>query len=395
MTSDFYNSKDKSLSVLLFLGFIFFLTRSFPFIQYSWIMGGFLCLCIMSFTKKIANGIYHYPVILIFLLALFINFIYSYIKGNDIAIIIRFYIIILFILCAYFCSYGTISIVKIFLYLMVLQAVIISIISIYMTKTYGIGDYSALRHYFLENDYGDVYTYGSGFYRVQIKGNALIPFAFMLHIVIKDYFYYRFKNTITVILAIGTIVAGNFAYFVSICLFFMYIILCSKSNSRYAKLRKIIFGVFLTVILPFFITYSIELIIMKSNGADSSLGVRWDQFTVLINDLTESVSNFVIGSGLGNVIKIQTPIRDYSAYIYYELQSVYFLNQLGVILFTLFLLINLLLTIKIIKYSELCVLYFLYVSYAITNPYILDSNHVAVIIVLVTLSNVLKKMKAK
>ncbi|EIN3469756.1 O147 family O-antigen polymerase, partial [Shigella flexneri] len=297
--------------------------------------------------------------------------------------------------CAYFCSYGTISIVKIFLYLMVLQAVIISIISIYMTKTYGIGDYSALRHYFLENDYGDVYTYGSGFYRVQIKGNALIPFAFMLHIVIKDYFYYRFKNTITVILAIGTIVAGNFAYFVSICLFFMYIILCSKSNSRYAKLRKIIFGVFLTVILPFFITYSIELIIMKSNGADSSLGVRWDQFTVLINDLTESVSNFVIGSGLGNVIKIQTPIRDYSAYIYYELQSVYFLNQLGVILFTLFLLINLLLTIKIIKYSELCVLYFLYVSYAITNPYILDSNHVAVIIVLVTLSNVLKKMKAK
>ncbi|HFR2256338.1 TPA: O147 family O-antigen polymerase, partial [Shigella flexneri] len=136
------------------------------------------CLCIMSFTKKIANGIYHYPVILIFLLALFINFIYSYIKGNDIAIIIRFYIIILFILCAYFCSYGTISIVKIFLYLMVLQAVIISIISIYMTKTYGIGDYSALRHYFLENDYGDVYTYGSGFYRVQIKGNALIPFAF-------------------------------------------------------------------------------------------------------------------------------------------------------------------------------------------------------------------------
>ncbi|EIQ10922.1 putative membrane protein [Shigella flexneri CCH060] len=264
-----------------------------------------------------------------------------------------------------------------------------------MTKTYGIGDYSALRHYFLENDYGDVYTYGSGFYRVQIKGNALIPFAFMLHIVIKDYFYYRFKNTITVILAIGTIVAGNFAYFVSICLFFMYIILCSKSNSRYAKLRKIIFGVFLTVILPFFITYSIELIIMKSNGADSSLGVRWDQFTVLINDLTESVSNFVIGSGLGNVIKIQTPIRDYSAYIYYELQSVYFLNQLGVILFTLFLLINLLLTIKIIKYSELCVLYFLYVSYAITNPYILDSNHVAVIIVLVTLSNVLKKMKAK
>ncbi|HFR2406076.1 TPA: O147 family O-antigen polymerase, partial [Shigella flexneri] len=103
------------------------------------------------------------------------------------------------------------------------------------------------------------------------------------------------------------IVAGNFAYFVSICLFFMYIILCSKSNSRYAKLRKIIFGVFLTVILPFFITYSIELIIMKSNGADSSLGVRWDQFTVLINDLTESVSNFVIGSGLGNVIKIQTP----------------------------------------------------------------------------------------
>ena len=378
MTSDFYNSKDKSLSVLLFFGFIFFLTRSFPFIQYSWIMGGFLCLCIMSFTKKIANGIYHYPVILIFLLALFINFIYSYIKGNDIAIIIRFYIIILFILCAYFCSYGTISIVKIFLYLMVLQAVIISIISIYMTKTYGIGDYSALRHYFLENDYGDVYTYGSGFYRVQIKGNALIPFAFMLHIVIKDYFYYRFKNTITVILAIGTIVAGNFAYFVSICLFFMYIILCSKSNSRYA-----------------FITYSIELIIMKSNGADSSLGVRWDQFTVLINDLTESVSNFVIGSGLGNVIKIQTPIRDYSAYIYYELQSVYFLNQLGVILFTLFLLINLLLTIKIIKYSELCVLYFLYVSYAITNPYILDSNHVAVIIVLVTLSNVLKKMKAK
>ncbi|HEI3652938.1 TPA: O147 family O-antigen polymerase, partial [Escherichia coli] len=112
MTSDFYNSKDKSLSVLLFFGFIFFLTRSFPFIQYSWIMGGFLCLCIMSFTKKIANGIYHYPVILIFLLALFINFIYSYIKGNDIAIIIRFYIIILFILCAYFCSYGTISIVK-------------------------------------------------------------------------------------------------------------------------------------------------------------------------------------------------------------------------------------------------------------------------------------------
>ncbi len=386
--------KESYIVIMLFFGFAFLLTRSFPFIELSWLMNVFLVLLYVFIFKRIIYQFSKSPLSILFFLMLCLHFLYSVVIGNNIDLIIRFYLIIIILIFAYFSGFHSRKIVTIFLMLVSIQAIVITVISLYMTKTYGAGDYSIARQYFLINDYGDVYTYGSGFYRVQLKGNALIPFAFMISVILPRYMKIKRNRVYTVILGIGCIVAGNFAYFISLALFFMYIVFFSQSNhGKFAAFKKMLLAILLLVGLPYFVIYAIELVTLKSWGQASSLGIRWDQFHVLINDLTKSPINTIFGGGLGNIINAQTIARDYSEYIYYELQSIYLLNQLGLLIFPLFIILNITLAMKYIKEKDLILCYVLYVTYAITNPYIFDSNHVMVIIILTTLHNIITREK--
>lgn len=126
---------------------------------------------------------------------------------------------------------------------------------------------------------------------------------------------------------------------------------------------------------------------------DVSLGTRYDQAEVLMDNLSESATTFVLGQGLGNLVDVVTPFRDYSDMVYYELQALYFFNQMGVLNFVLFILVNIYLAFKTIRYPQLLFVYLCYVVYAVTNPYILDTIHFVVIISLVISSKIYENRK--
>ena len=129
---------------------------------------------------------------------------------------------------------------------------------------------------------------------------------------------------------------------------------------------------------------------MKS---DESSAIRIEQATLLLKDLGESPITLIMGKGMGNTLSVQTSFRDYTDNIYFELQILYILNQLGIIAFIIFSLYNIYLTITKIKYKELIFVYLFYIMYAITNPYIFDTNHIIVILTLCSISNYLTNKK--
>ena len=97
-----------------------------------------------------------------------------------------------------------------------------------------------------------------------------------------------------------------------------------------------------------------------------------------------------MGKGLGNTVSEKTNYRDYTGNIYFELQTFYFFNQLGIINFISFILLNLFFAYTKIRDPRLLFVYLCYILYAFTNPYILDSNQVIVILTLVMANKILE-----
>jgi hypothetical protein len=215
-------------------------------------------------------------------------------------------------------------------------------------------------------------------------GNALLPFAFFV-----SFIYYQKKLRILMlfIFILAILCAGNFAFLLAILLFSgLYYIYIKRWT-----LKKIVINGFLGIILLSVIavpsyTYFAKIIEKK---AISSNPTRIDQGNVLINNMAEGLSTILFGQGLGNKINVKTQWRDYSHSIYYELQALYIMNQVGIIFFSFFILLNLLLSIFFIKYKVLLIAYASYIFYALFNPYFFDTNHIVVIIVLLSLRKVL------
>ncbi|EKP0306347.1 hypothetical protein JGK42_000104 [Aeromonas veronii] len=255
-----------------------------------------------------------------------------------------------------------------------------------MVVEFGTKSYGIVRNFFLDSGFGDVYTYGDGFYKVQIKGNALLPVAFMLSftqaINFKKYIYILMSIT----LFVAIIFAGNFAFQLTVFAFIISNLLRPFLRWKYIKFSFPVSIALLFLTMTFAVPYAKNVIDSKSGGADSSIGTRYDQFNVLIDDLTSTTSSTLFGQGLGNTIDISTFARDYSGYIYYELQSIYFLNQMGILFFVIFLILNVYLSFKKIKSSQARWIYVLYIFYAASNPYMLDTNHVLTIVVLISFS---------
>ena len=103
--------------------------------------------------------------------------------------------------------------------------------------------------------------------------------------------------------------------------------------------------------------------------------------------MQENISTFLLGKGLGNNVKIKTFFRDYTDNTYFELQVIYFFNQLGLVNSLIFFCFLLYLSINKIFYKDLLFIYFCYIIYAVTNPYILDTTQIVVILILISISN--------
>jgi len=242
--------------------------------------------------------------------------------------------------------------------------------------------YLPIRFLFQERGWGDVYTYDGFFYRIQIKGNALIPFAFFLTF-LKDYTF-KYRKILQSVLFISSIIAGNFAFLIGIFVFFIFWYLFNNLNKR-----KIINKIIILSFISLFsigpnLKYTQETLERKSGY---SLGTRDDQKNVLLTDMQENISTFLLGKGLGNNVKIKTFFRDYTDNTYFELQVIYFFNQLGLVNSLIFFCFLLYLSINKIFYKDLLFIYFCYIIYAVTNPYILDTTQIVVILILISISN--------
>lgn len=121
-----------------------------------------------------------------------------------------------------------------------------------------------------------------------------------------------------------------------------------------------------------------------------SMGTRQDQVEVLLRDIGQENTTIWLGKGLGNTVSEKTNYRDYTGNIYFELQTFYFFNQLGIINFISFILLNLFFAYTKIRDPRLLFVYLCYILYAFTNPYILDSNQVIVILTLVMANKILE-----
>jgi hypothetical protein len=243
---------------------------------------------------------------------------------------------------------------------------------------------SAIRTFFRNSEWGDIYTFNNIFYRIQVKGNALIPFTLFLTFVSKNIirriWIYR------LIFLLGLIISANFAYLMAL-IFFLFLYY-SLGLTKYQFAKRIILLSFLTISfsLPI-INYTNEQFKLKSK---TSFPIRTDQIKVLIDDFEENPINLILGKGLGNTLNVETKFRDYRGNIYFELQPVYFLNQLGFLNFLLFLFLNISFAFYSIRLKETRLIYVSYILYSITNPYILDSNQVIVILTLVCLDKYLR-----
>lgn len=370
------------LADFLFCVIVFFLTRQVPFFRLSWIMN----LCVLILVGFALNIICRrrvsLKIFLIFLLLpLCFSLVYSVlIEHNTISLAFRFFLILLSISLAYHLKISK-NALRWFILLCLLQAVFIVLFSFYLSIFHTLESYLPIRSFIIRSEWGDVYTYDGLFYRVQLKGNALLPVAYVLN---REFLLMKRRGITSLILIVGVIIAGNFAYLIAIFLYTLYRTIrpISLRNLRSYLLRisLVVFsGILLSPILISFVLTNLE------RKQEDSLGTRWDQASLLWSNLNENLFTTLLGRGLGNTLSIQNSFRDYTDNVYFELQFVYVLNQLGWIFMILFLLYNIYMVFTwrcFANYSVAILIYITYVTYAVTNPYIFDTNHFIVIVIL-------------
>ena len=381
----------KRVDILLFLfaGVVLFLTRQFPLSAYSTLGNIFLIgLLFISFfwKNKTIDTSSKKTMKLIFIWSVFLLTYAILIRENSINLVFRFYIIILCLLLSHWVYLPLVTTKRIFFFFILLQCFVLIIIEAIMNLFFSINNYLPFRFFFMEQGWGDIYTYDGFFYRVQIKGNALIPFAFFLTF-LKDYTF-KYRRTLQIILLISSIIAGNFAYLIGIFIFIIFWYLFNDLRKQKFRNRIIIFSFVFALSIGSIIECTQDVLDRKSGY---SLGTRSDQVDVLIRDVQKDISTFLLGKGLGNNVTIKTSFRDYTDNLYFEIQAMYFFNQLGLINSLIFISFLLFLAIKKIFYKDLLFIYFCYIIYGVTNPYILDTTQTTVILILISISNVRKQ----
>ncbi|MCY6413485.1 hypothetical protein QTA56_15335 [Acinetobacter sp. VNH17] len=365
------NGKQIIYSFLFFTVF-FVITRQIPFSDYSLIANIAVLLLVFGMIAYNRLNILNISFVSLWLCILAE---YSLFQGNEFLLIIHFMLAILLLLASNFVEKIPRVILKIFYILISFQSIFLIFMEIMLNMFYTQNSYLILREYFLDKGWGDLYTYNGYFYRVQVKGNALIPIAFCLAFIKEVQEYIKYVKIYRILAFIGICIAGNFAFWISTALFIVgYSLFFGKSKT----LKSVIIVSAVVLMSGFLLDYVSEVLSRKSD----SLGTRGDQYNVLISSLTNNISNFIFGSGLGSTLSVRTSFRDYTGDIYFELQGIYYIFQLGILNSIIFFGLMCYFALKKIYYKDLLFIYAVYVSYAISNPYFLDTNHVVLIIVL-------------
>ncbi|MFD2803319.1 hypothetical protein ACFSYB_00200 [Litchfieldia salsa] len=324
-----------------------------------------------------------------------------FVEQNSFNLAVRFLIILILLLTAFFIPKKK-AFVHIFILLGLTHSILLILFEGYIVFFSDPTFPSYIRGRVLELGVGDIYSYNGYFYRIQIKGNAILPIAFLISLYAINTKW--LKYTISITLFIGTLIAGNFAFLIALAAFFLYhlfIFMWEKYKSNQFRIKKFLFKnttrklittiltllLLLVTVIPVFL-YSSEVIKRK---LEYSIPTRFDQVFVLLDDMSENPLTIALGKGLGNTVSVETEYRNYTGDIYFELQSIYILNQVGVIYMILFVLTNLVFAIYFWSNRKVYLIYLSYLVYALTNPYIFDSMNILVIVVLGSLVKILEE----
>jgi len=198
---------------ILFAGVVLFLTRQFPLNAYSTIGNIFLIgLLLVSFIGKnrLIDTFAKKTIKVIFFWSIFLLVYALLIRDNSISWVFRFYIIVICLLLSHWICLPFFSTKKIFFFFIVLQCIVLIVFELILNIGFDMKSYLPIRFLFQEQGWGDVYTYDGFFYRIQIKGNALIPFAFFLTF-LKDYTF-KYRKILQSVLFISSIIIKKLHY---------------------------------------------------------------------------------------------------------------------------------------------------------------------------------------
>ncbi len=379
-----------TVSFILFSFLLLCLTRQVPFS----ILSGFIApLLILTCVVTSVKGVYRQSIKSFSLFFIFLIFLsgYSISQGNDISLNIRFFIILLLINLIPTLRFEEGIYLKTFNVIFTIQAIIVIILGFSLPFIFELESYLPFRHFITSNGWGDIYTYNGYIYKIQIVGNALLPFALFLS-------FFRYKkgecsglNVCIYILAI--FFCGNLAFYLFTVAFFIGFYVLDSNLKIKASISTCIYFILFFVCMCVFLFYTYNMIVMKSTGDVSSIGTRFDQAQVLINDMSYNISSVLLGNGLGHTIDVKTMARDYTDNIYFELQFLYILNQIGFVGMVMLTIFHLKLIFNFLKNKKIILIYLCYIGYALINPYMFDSNHCVVLILLMSLSH--RYVKAK
>lgn len=361
------------------LGFYFLtllvLAVQIVFQPYNYLMmiGLFFIFAFSIFSSETRQGFLKFKYINLFTITILLFLLLiSIFKNNEFNLALRFFIILVLILLAHYVSLDS-SLFKYFIFISVIQAIIVFSFYIYLSVFHDLDSYIPLREYFKDNQIGDIFTYNGQRWYVQIKGNAVLPIAFMLSVYYLKGF---FGKLLSFLFAISIICAGNFAFILVILLVIAHLIfICLRP---YLYLPMFIFFIFLSL---YFSDFYINLIETK---LESSIPIRIESISLLLdfNNLNEAL----FGKGLGFQLFHVGNYREYTGDIYFELQAIYFLSMLGTLPFFMYFLVLIFLSFYFMRYRHSRLIYFIYILYASINPYFLDTLHILVIILLISLN---------
>jgi hypothetical protein len=297
--------------------------------------------------------------------------------GSDTANVLRFYVITVGTLLAFYIRPRQIS-AGFALSPLILQCMIIASVSLWLGFAQSEELGQLVRGYILETTWGDIYSFDGIYYRVQLIGNALVPLIFLISL--WRYRQQRLYRVMTWVSFLGVFAAGNLTYVLVAGL--------GLAIRLWGHARK---SVLTWLLMPLVFCAALfaswngiqEAIDRKFDGTDSSMGVRFDQVDVAIESWKESPVKFLLGAGLGAPYPDGRE-RNYSEFQYIELQLLYLIYQLGALGIITY-------AATLVTLAQYCLdrngryIFWLYILSGSTNPTILDTNQIIATMMLVCL----------
>jgi hypothetical protein len=235
-----------------------------------------------------------------------------------------------------------------------------------------------LRELATDRGWGDIYSYDGIYYRVQVIGNALLPVLFLVCLWQRQSAWFHRLGLVAS--ALGLVAAGNLTYFIVAGLAVALRYRHRLTDPRVLLLLGVPALLAGALVLPGTIQ---ELVELKFEGSDSSMGVRFDQWLAAQEGFERLKGAVAVGAGLGARFPDGLE-RNYSDFLYIELQALYVTWQVGLLGMTLYL-GTLVICSRRALAPEGRAIFWLYMLSGVTNPYILDSNQIVTTMLLVHL----------